>query len=296
MANLVCLNELKGVGVPCTQVMPITDMFGFVLARPGFTFDDAEAAATLANWLSAIANGDLLPVHNVQGTEQQKVEDGIYTSNYGDKTFNWEGKRGKRVMITASKEQHEILRSYGDKNFEMFRLDRNNNIHCVVNPDGTIQGISLSYFHVYQQTDTDAENPAMTPIEYQEEDPGQWDAQGSYISPSFRIKNIKPVTHVSLTCSTVDTNAFTATVAYVTNRSWEADGTAKSIALTGLDENSFKVIDQTGALNVLSDVTESTVTDGVYTVTGTTLTSGTAQVIPTSSALYKSDVVTLTAA
>lgn len=296
MSNLICLNEIKGVGVPCSQVMPLTEIAGIILARPGFTFTNAEACDTLTEWLAAVANKDLLVINNVREVEDQKVEDGVYTTAFGDKIHNWEGKQGKRLLITASKEQHEILRTYSNRNWELFIKDRNNNIWAILNADDTIQGIKLDYFHVFNQTSPTAERPAMTPIEYQHADPGEWDANGCYFNPAFRISNIVPVTHVNITVSTVAANVFTLTAAYVPDKQFNANGTAISIPLEGLEKTDLEVIDQTGAANVLVSAVEDTETKGTYVVTGATLTSGTARVKPNATSLYESDVATLTAA
>lgn len=296
MSNLICLNEIKGVGVPCSQVMPLTEIAGIILARPGFTFTNAEACDTLTEWLAAVANKDLLVINNVREVEDQKVEDGVYTTAFGDKIHNWEGKQGKRLLITASKEQHEILRTYSNRNWELFIKDRNNNIWAILNADDTIQGIKLDYFHVFNQTSPTAERPAMTPIEYQHADPGEWDANGCYFNPAFRISNIVPVTHVNITVSTVAANVFTLTAAYVPDKQFNANGTAISIPLEGLEKTDLEVIDQTGAANVLVSAVEDTETKGTYVVTGATLTSGTARVKPNATSLYESDVATLTQA
>ena len=296
MPNLICLNNLKGVGSTCAQVTPLTGMLGFVLARPGFTFADAESFATQSNWSTGIGNKDLFPVQNVRSQENQKVEDNIEATSYGDKIFNWTGKKGLRLMLTLSKDQHEILKTYSDLKWTMFRLDRNNNIWGILNADGTIQGIELDYFHVFEQTEPTEGETVKTPVEFQEADPGEWDTKGCYVTPTFRVKNLAPITYVTITAGTVATNAFTATVAYVPAKRFNADGTAVSVALTGLADTNFEVIDQTGAVNVLASVVESTVTPGTYTITGATLTSGTVKVKPIAAALYESNTATLASA
>lgn len=296
MGNLICLNALKGVGVPCDALAPLTDAQVIILVRPGFTFTNAEAMDVIADWNAAIANKDIFVIPNVFNSENQKVEDGMHTSNFGEKTHLWEGARGERYLIKCTKEQHEILRTYSNKNWDKFIGDRNNNIHAVLNDDGTIGGSKLSYFHVFNQIKGNAELPTHTPIEYQEDDPGEWDSKGCYLSPSFRVKNIKPITHVTITAGTVAANAFTLTAAYVPDKHFESDGTAISVPLSGLVVADVEVIDQTGAVNTLASVVESTTTKGTYVVTGATLTAGTVRIKPTAANLYESDTETLASA
>jgi hypothetical protein len=296
MAELKCLNELYGVGVPCSKVTPLTTEQSIVIARPGYTFTNAEAFASSSNWQTGIANKDLFVIDGVENPEDQKVEDGIYTSDTGDKTRLWSGKRGKRLLFTLTLEQHQIAVTYGGKNWELFKVDKNGNIMGIVNDDGTISGIALSYFEVFEQTEPTATEPPFTPIEYQEEDTKAWSKKGCYVTPTWLTsKIIKPLTLVTCTCSTVATFIFTATVAYSPNSIFDADGTAKSVALSGLTDANFEVIDQGGSVETVT-VVESTTTPGTYTITGVDITSGSCQVIATASVLYESTVTTLTAA
>lgn len=293
MANLVCFNALDGVGVPCEQLTPITGLRQIVLARPGFTFADSQAFATFSNWETGIINGDLFVVPNIQNQESIAVEDGEWQGDFGDLKHLYDGMKGLMLMLTLTLDQHQILKNYTGKNFELFKIDRNNNIIGVVQDDGKIRGFELNYFRVGNQTEPAPDAPPFTPVRYQELDPGEYNSKGCYVNPVFRAKNIKPLTKVTVTAGTITTNAFQATVAYVPSAKFDTDGSALSIPLTGLDETSFKVIDQTGAINVLASVVESSVTPGTYTVTGTTLTSGTVEIVPVSGALYESAQVTL---
>ena len=295
MPNIICLNELNGVGVPCSQITPLTDALAFGLLRPGFTFSDAEACDTLTDWLTAVANKDILVVPNVRGSENQTVEDGIHTTAYGDKIHLWEGKQGKRYMLTLSKDQHKILRTYSGKNYDFVIFDRNNNIHVVVNDDGTIGGYPLDYFHVFNQTEPTEADPPFTPVEFQIADSGLKSSKGGFLAPTFRVKDIEPITHITIEVSTVDTNVFTLTAYATKTLEFDSDGTAVQEPITGLDTTELYVIDQTGAENSLASCVESTVTPGTYTVTGDTLTSGSCKVKPTATSLYESDTETLAA-
>jgi len=295
MGKLLCLNQLDGVGVSCEKLTPLTGLRLIVLARPGFSFDDSEDFATLASWNTAIANKDVLVIPNASSQENQKVEDGINTSPYGDETFLWSGMRGLRLLFLLTLDQHKILKTYSDKNWTLFRLDRNNNIVGVKNDDGTISGFTLSYFHVFDQLEPTEGEPCYTPIKFQEIDPGEYNAKGCYVNPVWRVINLDPITKVTLTCSTVDTFVFTATVAYVPESTFEKDGTALSSPVSGLVAADFQVIDQAGDIEVCTAEESETVL-GTYTITGVDITEGSCQVIPTADDLYESEVEILTAA
>ena len=294
MADLLCLNNLEGVGVPCEQLTPITGLSAIILARPGVTFDDSEDFANQTTWKTKIAAKDVIVLPSIKTQENQQVEDGVYQSPFGDKTHLWNGQRGLRLSATFTLDQHKIAQTYSNKNWEMFRRDRNNNIIGVLQDDGTIKGFELGYFYVFDQMEPTESEPAFTPIEFQEIDPGEYNAQGCYVNPSWRASDLDPLGTVTLVCSTVDTFIFSATVSYVPTSTFNADGTAISIAVSGLDETSFKVIDQAGDIEVVT-VEESATVPGTYTITGVDITSGSCQVVAVVTALYESAVQTLTA-
>jgi hypothetical protein len=304
MAELLCLNQRDGVGVPCENITPLTVLRSIFLTRPGFSFDDSADFADKDIWDAAIAAKDILPLQNIKGFENQKVEDGLHTTDTGDKIFLWDGMRGGQLKFVLTLDQHKILKRYSDQNYLMFKGDRGNNIAGVLNDDGTISGVELSYFHVKDQTEATATEPPFTPVEYQEVDPGEYNVKGCYVNPTWRIKNLTPVTKIVITSSTVATFIFTVTAAYVPASKFTPAGAAVSIPCTGLLEDNFKVIDQGGDSEPVT-VVESTVTPGTYVVTGTNITSGTCQIVATGpvagppvvpAILFESAEITLTAA
>ena len=297
--SAICFNELKGIGAPCENITPLTDAKTLVLARRGFAFTDAEDFATLASWKTAIADKNLYVLTGIASSENMKVEDGIYTGPFGDETHLWYGKRGKQYKFKLTKDQHTILFSqYSHKKWDLFELDRNGNIKGILNSDGTVSGSKLSYFIVKQQDEATEAEPMLTPVKFQKQDTTDWDERGCWLKPTWSVDEIEPITYVKITASTVATNVFTLTVAYENDYTFDTDGTVKGAAISGLGVDDLLVIDQTGAENTLASVVESSTTPGTYTVTGTTLTSGTVKVTPNTSNedLYESDTATLTAA
>jgi hypothetical protein len=300
MAELICLNARDGIGIPCESITPLTVLRSVFLTRPGFSFDDSADFADKDVWDTAIAAKEILPLQNIKGFENQKVEDGLHTTDTGDKIFLWPGMRGGLLKFVLTLDQHKILKTYSEQNWKMFKGDRGNNISGVLNDDGTISGFELGYFHVKGQMEATATDPPFTPVEYQELDPDEFDVKGCYVSPTWRIKNLTPVTKVTITSSTVAAFIFTVTVNYVPASKFTAAGAAISIPCTGLIHDNFKVIDHDGTAEVVSAV-ESTVTPGVYVITGTDITNGTVQIIPNApngdaANLFESDVLTIVAA
>lgn len=292
MPNFLCTSGLQGSGSPCINLTPITVPNAILLARPGFTFTNSEACDTLSDWNTAIANKDLIVINDVSAFENQKVENGVYTSPTGEKTHLWDGVKGGRMLIQASLAQHKIIRTYSRKKWDVFFLDRANYITGLKNSDDSIQGIPLDYFFVDQQTQPTEAEPAMTPIEFQYSDATEYDSIGFYFEPSFRISKIKPIYPVITSSGAVAANEFTMEVYYQDTSTAETDGTAVTVPLSGLDAPNLEVIDQDG--NTVTATVTETATEGTYTVAGT-MTSGSVQVKPIAAGLYESPVETLSA-
>lgn len=298
MSNAVCLNDIKGIGAACGKGTPLAEPYKFGLARPGFTFADWSALATLATVKTAIANKDMLIVEGVVGGEDQKVEDNVEDTGHERIHVNY-GVRGKMLTLNLTKDQHKIFfEEYNNKKWDLWAMDRNNNWHVIVNDDDTIQGVPLDYFQVKQSMDAAQGQAVKTPVEYQHEDATLWDTHGGWLNPSYNLSKVKPITNVTLSnASTVAADAFTVQVDYTETQTAKADGTTASVAISGLDENDFELLNTDGTTNTISTVVESSTTPGLYTITGTTFTAGSVQVIPnTANAdLYESAVQALTA-
>ena len=292
---IVCLNSLQGIGETCEQETPITITSGFFLARPDFEFATFASFATKADWLTAIVDGKIFPVQGIKDEENKDFEDSVTDTPSGDKVFNFEGRRGKRFKLLLPLEAHKVLRTYDRKNFKIFYLDRNNNIRGTRLDDTKVTGFSLSYFRIPKQQSPYPENPAYSFVELQELDINEWDKNGIYVNPSWLGTKIKGVLNVQATPSTVTTNDFTVTVFYEDDSSLSSAGAKQTAVISGLLIGNFRVIDQTGAVITPTSVTESATMLGTYTVETTAMTAGSVQVIPTSTALYKSEIETVSA-
>lgn len=302
MSELKCVRLFDGIGVDCETQTPITELQAFALHSPNFSFDDAEDLASQQKWNEGIANKDIFIVNKVISQESIKVEDGKYTSPFGQIVRLWEGMRGLALKLLLTLDQHRILRTYGKQSWRLIRLDRSNKIVACRDSVGKCMGFSLATFEVEGQTEATAAEPPLTPVTFQEEDPGEYNSEGIWIEPTWRIKNLQPLSKVTLTCSVVAAFVFTATVKKVAVNRTDSDGTAYEVAVSGLTEDSFAVIDQTGAVEPVT-VVETSV-PGVYTVTGVNITSGSCTIVPVADYaipatpvvdLYESATVTLSA-
>lgn len=297
-----CLANVDGLGELCQQATPITVRVGAFLTRPDYAFASVSSFMTEADWLTAIAAGNIFPLQLIQEQENQDVEDAVLDTGTGNKVFQYEGTRGQMWKFILPLDLHKILKNqYSLKSWRMFELDKNGNV-IGTSPDGTaVQGFRLSYFRVGKQETPSSDTAAYTPVEFQKADIKEYDANGVYGNPTWIASDLYGILKVDLTVSTVTANAFTATVAWLSNSEIDNSTDAfKTFAISNLVAANFNVIDQVGALmDPASDytATESTATPGTYTIDVSVggLTSGTCQVIASTTELFKSDIETLSA-
>jgi hypothetical protein len=298
-----CLNNVDGLGELCQQGSPLTIRTGAYLTHPDFSFVSLSSFLTEADWLTAIAAGNIYPLTKIMDQENQDMEDVVFESSTGDKVPQYEGTRGQMWKFILPLDLHKILKNqYSLKNWRIIELDKNGNL-IATSPDKiAVQGFKLSYFRVLKQETPGSDNAAFTPIEFQKSDIKEYDVNGVYANPTWIASDLTGVLKITITPSTVAANVFTMTAAYVSTSVIDPDTNAlKTFPITGLGATNLQIIDQAGA--ILSNagdytVTESAAVPGTYTIDATvgTITSGSVQVVASSTQLYSSAVATLTAA
>lgn len=297
-----CLANVDGLGELCQQATPLTVRTGAFLSKSDFSFASLSSFLTEADWLTAIAAGNVFPLQRIMEQENQDMDDAVIETGTGEKVFQYEGTRGQMWKFILPLDLHKILKNqYSQKNWRIFEIDKNGNI-IGTSPDGTVvKGMKLSYFRVLKQETPGSDTAAYTPVEFQKADIKEYDTNGIYGNPTWIASDLYGVLKVSTSSSAVAANAFTTTVSWVSDSEIDADTNAlKTFAIPDLVAANFKIIDQDGAvLDSATDytVTESTSSPGTYTIDATVgaLTSGSVQVIASSTELYKSDAETLTA-
>lgn len=288
--GLVCLNSLPGIGETCSQGAPLTIKSGMFLTRPDFSLSYANFM-TEANWLTEIAAGNIFPVQNLIEEESQNFEDAVDETSTGRKIKRFEGVRGRMFKLSLSLEQHRNLRQYSGGNWRVFYIDYNNNIIGMSDDDATMKGFRLSYFNVNKYDDL----TGTSSIVLQEKIPIELDTHGAYANPTWLASDLQGVLTVVATSSAVAANSITLTVAYVESSVITGAGTKKSTPVSGLLAANFKILNGSTEVTAGKVLTETAVL-GTYTLTATTLVAGyTVQVIPSSTALYRSNTVTLAA-
>lgn len=294
---IVCLNELDGISAElCESGNPLTILTGIALTTPDFEFESFSAFATEATWKAGIVAGKIFPIQKILEQENIGQEDNVTTTGSGDMILNYEGKRGKRLKFKLPLEMHKVLRTYSGKNLKLIKFDRANNV-IGTSPDGvSVNGFDLSYFRVPKLEDASNDGPAYSVLEYLENDVNEMDRDVVTMNPTWLASKINGVLKVEATPSTCAAFTFSVVVQYVDNSGLLPTGANRTAAISGLLVGNFNVINELGAVIVPTSATESTTVPGTYTIVTAAMVSGSVQVIPTATALYKSEIESVTAA
>jgi len=298
--SITCGNGV-GPAKTCIGKTPTTAIKVLFATVPGFSFTDAASFATRADWLTAIAAGSIIPIIQIREQENMDFEDPIIETTNGEKISTFEGQYGTRYKTLYPLDQHKLVRLMDGGNYGIYKADRNNNLQGWLDTDDTIQPFTTSFFKVWKQQQPDAENPPYTNIDIQEDDPGEWNGKGFYLTPTWGPSRLDGILNVRLTAGAIALGVFVASVNYVNVSTASSAGVAISKAVTGLVDANFKIYNDSGTL--LTPTTDYTAvavagSDGDYTIDTTAGTpivaDSTCQVVPSSIALYQSTVVTLT--
>jgi hypothetical protein len=298
--GLVCLNDLPGLGSGCGQAAPLQPASGLLLTLNDFEFSTFSDAVNQTKWLEGIKDGKIFPLQEIDDEEKMDFEDSEQETSTGRLIFQFEGARRRMYKVTVPVDLHQKLRDYSFQKLRVFVVDYNNNI-IGTSPDGTkLKGFKLSYFRVLKQEWATSGNGYSTNIKIQYADVNEWDRFGKYFTPTWLASDLNAITKVEATPSVMAANKFTISVNFVDKAEISGAGSLKTAAISGLVAANFQLIDQTGATlspTTAYTATESTSTAGLYTIDATVgaMTSGSVQVIPSVTMLYKSDVETVSA-
>lgn len=292
-----CTTSNIGVGRTCKKENSLTVMKGDFLSVPGFEFDSFSSFGTEADWVTAIAAGYLYPIHGIKLYEDQRVDDGVFEGDTGQKSLMYFGANGYMFSIKSTLQDHKAYKTYHNGDWRIFKYDGNNNI-LGTSPDGTVvKGFSLDYITVKNHTNATADQPAFTQFEIQESNNKEWNDNGVYLeNADFLASSLKGVVRCTISASVIATAEFTLTVTYDDNSALSGAGVVPSSPILGLEAANVIVTDQTGAVSAADSVDDSSPATGVYTVALAGLTSGSVILLPSSALLFDSVRLTIASA
>lgn len=296
--TLLCGQVRDGLPESCSKGNPLRIMSGFYTVAKGTRFTEAEAS-DIDNYNSKVITKVLLPVHDIKNIEDMSSEKKVYESVLGYKKTMHKGIRGYRISLDLTLDQYKVIDKWMDKNFEIIPYDSDGNVIYKSYGADNLGGFPLAYFDVEKPAVITEAAPMLTMIEIQEEDVNDWllarhlkPQNNTAIADRWSPKDVKTITKVTLTAGAVAANSFVVNLDYV-SVSEMSDGTDLSTPVTGALVSNFEVKDGTGVIVVPTSVVETVGTPGEYTLTFTTYTGGTAQLIatPSDEKFFESDIV-----
>jgi hypothetical protein len=301
---IVCTQQVTGIPQDCRKGNNFVLMKGLFFFTRGYQFADAATAGDDDNWKSGVVSGNIYPIHDIKEVEDLSGEDVRYESPGQDVKELFEGKRRFKAKFDMTLDQHKALRNYSGKNLELAWYDRNNNIYTYSSDGTIIRGMDVDFLDVPKQGLPTADTPMFSEIEVQLSEAAQWDDFGAVVLPTqgtaankWLPSSIESVSKVIVDqVGTVSGNAAIFDVSLKSLSETDNDGSyITDAAITGLDVTTFTNFTFTdGSAVVVPDtMTEDSSIPGRYTANFTTFTSGTVQIVATTSNLYESDSTTL---
>lgn len=131
-----------------------------VLAKSTYSFASKTAMKDEANWNTAIAAKNLVPLPNIEGLELANTEAVLKTGRYTDYELK-EGVAGVQYRFDLSICNYEALKTYKNSDYtRVFQITNSEEITCDIQTDGTVKGRELSSFIVGLRNDaTDDDVP-----------------------------------------------------------------------------------------------------------------------------------------
>lgn len=293
MANLAsCDLSAKGLGISCKKGNPISMPFGDVLAAPGFQFDTYADFLDEDKWMEGIAAGNLFPMVKYHDVDDATIEKQVYTSGSGDEFTTRDSKQGYTGYMDLSPAQNAIIQGYGNINWGIFRIDEAGN-GLGQSPDNVVvKPFTMSYFDPEtMQMTLGADAISRTPVTIRmannyEKDTLLVVAYAEELGWPIQSLMERQTTYVEMTNVSIAANVITFSVNFVNNR----DASKSTVAVRNVVAANLSVVDQLGAAVIPAPVTETT-TEGTYTATTVSMTSGTIKLIATVDSLFYSETV-----
>lgn len=292
---LTCVNNYLSIGKTCENRPPVNVCTTLFLTVPSFSFANANDFADRDKWVEGIVNGYIYPIQWIEGVTPEDTDGGIVETSLQTKQKTFDGKRGAMYDVILPLESHKIARTYNGKSWNVFYGYESGAIIGTKNSDGTYSGISLGLLDIKPFSTPAPDAYTATKIQLQEADINEIDIDGVYVNVDWNIKKLYGANQVITSSGSITASVFTANVYYQN----QGKAGATQTAITGLLVGNFEVTDENGT--VLTPTTDYTATEtpadsGAYVIdaSSATIAAGAkVRVIPTTAALYKSNLEVL---
>jgi hypothetical protein len=231
------------------------------LAKPNFRFTDLADFKTLSSWETAIQNKDLVPlfgVYEVASADTEAIK--FETGNFSAVTKKEIKKMTSESYLSLC--SHKALKSYENSGYtQVFEITENGEILGVYDPDGVrVKGQDITEFEVAirQRAVNDKVPYSMVTITFRDFD--EFEDNGIIAKPTWDANAVNGIFGLTLTVSGTPTS--TEIVVSATS---------------GCGSESYEdlVVADWSYTGGTIDGSTYNATTGLYTLTGTGLTSGT---------------------
>jgi hypothetical protein len=272
----VCSSLLYNIGsLDCNKNNPFLDAVALIFTLDDFEFDTFADFATEAEWTDGVKAGNIFPLPGIVEVEDQSEESQYYEAPSGQRIPRRLGKYRHIYRYNLPFEVHKALQSFRSANVRVFIVDDAGNISGY-SPDGTkVKGFSLSNLNPEKMTSAGQDNtPAWSPIVVDQQDAKQWNELGVFINPAWDAASLLALTDVELSVVSASATEIVIKVAY--NAGLSADGSVSFVGVAGILEADF-------SFTTTSPTSMVDNGNGTYTFTGTSMASGSVDLVAPSS-------------
>lgn len=269
MAILACLNGQDNIGKSSCKKLPQL-IKGMITTPDDFSLTFVEAASATA-WQAALlaARTSRIYLWPTAISIESVPEEAVYEDTPLATIAVRDGRYRFRFSFRENLQLHKAM--YSHKNFSgrVFFIDNENKIIGTELTDGKFAGFSLDLLNSEKLMFNDGSASSKTPVYVSLEDNRELDESGAMVSGTF-LKTLVPLTTVDLTVNTATASNINVSV----KSSLDLEG------VLGLVVADFVLKTSAGAAQTITAVTDNE--DGTYDLAGTTLVSGTLNLVAAS--------------
>lgn len=276
----ICVTTSDNVGLEnigrtgCDKYNPFRSIAGVIFTTSDFQFEDAEAMAVKANWVTGIKSGSVIPLMDLNTYTDESLEPTYNESERQKRTFTRQGDYRHMYSWNLPFDVHKKFQSFRNANVRVFLVDEGGMIFGT-NTGTALQGFSISMINPLKMNfmAAGADTPSLSSVAVDYNDESEWNKYGVAIAPSWSTSDLEPLVDVSL--EVVGTPSATSVVVRVySTPGYANDGTVAKRAIAGIVQADFTVSLGAGTVTSITDNE-----DGTYTIAGTSLATGTVDLV-----------------
>ncbi|QYS85411.1 hypothetical protein JJC03_09180 [Flavobacterium oreochromis] len=234
----------------------------YMVAIPGFSFANVDELKDLSKINQYVKEKKLYPLYDVN---EYAVADKEATF-YEGKTYSYETGKAKKVRTFKSVVgscSYNALSSFNEKEMQAFEFTEDGYIKAVITADKKIKGQTIK-LNVGRLQDAVDGTPQSTLVTVNYKDFKEYEQNGANVLIDYSYSDVYGIFDVTL----LQVSASATEIKFKVKEGCAGGGTS----VTTLTASDIVVRNTAGAIQSVSFVTATS--DGVYTLTGTTFTTG----------------------